>query len=406
MKYDILSIDEKSLTIKAEANQISAQKSSEINRYGVRRFENEKLFQTSRLGTADQARLIADTYEWGGPGTKHDFGFAPAHTETRKGKTVVRDFRSDFINGLKTLTQNHPDYVFSGHCMMQDSTTKFQSNYGIDLSTSGTICEWYYMYQRKGSGNMIDGYFGDTSINSIIDQSIKEHQPFLNRQGQTVKVTSGSMPVLMVDAAHAVGKLVESLYLNKYEEGAGLYSGKLGSHLFSNKITLLDNGYDPDHGNLRFFDGEGTVRANDLRLIDKGVFSNLMTDLRFGKKFSRASSGNGLRMYNRGVNLGPKGLRFEKGQTPWREIVKNLDRCLVAIVAAGGDSNDLGEYSSPVQIGFVLEKGEVIGQAPQLTVKTSVSDYLGKNLIDVSSDGFTAHAPSACIISNMEIQVN
>lgn len=76
------------------------------------------------------------------------------------------------------------------------------------------------------------------------------------------------------------------------------------------------------------------------------------------------------------------------------------------MIAAGGDSNDLGEFSTPVQVGYILEKGEVIGQAPQVTVKTSVSNYLGSHLIDVSSDGFTSNSPSTCVISEMDVFVN
>lgn len=406
MNYDILSIQEQATTLKIEANEVCSRKKSNIHRYGVRRFENGKVFQTSRLGKATNERLIADTQEWGGLGSDHEYGFAPAHTEVRTSESVNPSALIAFEEGLSTLRHLHPDFIFSGRCAVQNQSATMYSSYGLDLKTSGGICEWYYMYQRKGSSNMLDGYFGDNAEKTDIHDLIQRHSKFLKFQGKEIKLTNGRMPVLLVDNQEPLKKLIESFYINKYEEGAALYSGKLGEKLFSPKISLVDNGYDPSSGNFNFFDGDGVVRNHDLKLIDQGRFVSTISDLRFSKKFGKTSTGNGLRAYNRGISLSPRSLRFAKGETSWQSIVSKLDRCLVAMVTAGGDSNDLGEFSTPVQIGYILEKGEVVGQAPQVTIKTSVDSYLGKDLIDVSSDGFTPAYQSACVISEMEVFVN
>ncbi len=406
MDYDIFSIQEKSSTTKAEAGKISANKNQQIQRHGVRRFENGKVFQTSRLGAATQDRLIADTKEWGGPGTAHEYGFAHKSTESKSGIIANEKYLQDFVEGLDLLNSQHPNFVFTGQCTVQQQSISLQSSYGLDLKTSGGLCEWYFTYQRKGSGNMIDGFLAETGAKVDVKKEIQTHSAFLKMQNKSVTVRNGTMPVLFVEALQPLSKLLESFYIHKYSEGAALYSGKLGETLFSDKITLVDSAYDAESGAIRFFDGEGTVRKDDLPLIEKGRFNALMSDLRFGKKFNQTSSGNGQRVYNRGVTLGPRSLRFQKGQDTWKKIVGQLDRCLIAMVSAGGDSNDLGEFSSPVQIGYIMEKGEVIGQAPQVTVKTSIENYLGKGLIGVSSDGFTTYSPSACLISEMEVLVN
>lgn len=406
MDYDILSIQEKSSTTKAEAGKISANKNQQIQRHGVRRFADGKVFQTSRLGSASQDRLISDTKEWGGPGTTHEFGFAPKHTEARNGAVANEILLQNFTEGLDILNSQHPNFVFTGQCTVQQQDVSLKSSYGLDLKTTGGFCEWYFTYQRKGSGNMIDGFLAETGAKVDIKKEIQTHSAFLKMQNKIATVKNGTMPVLFVEAMQPLSKLLESFYIHKYSEGAALYSGKMGEKLFSDKITLVDSAYDPDSGAIRFFDGEGIVRTEDLTLIDKGRFNGLMSDLRFGRKFNKASTGNGQRVYNRGVTLGPRSLRFQKGQESWKKIVGQLDRCLIAMVSAGGDSNDLGEFSSPVQIGYIMEKGEVIGQAPQVTVKTSIENYLGKGLIGVSSDGFTTYSPSACLISEMEVLVN
>lgn len=407
MKYDILSIHEKASTLKLEANEISSLKNSDIKRFGVRRFEAGKMFQTSRLGEAKVEQLIADTKEWGGPGVPHDYGFSPAREESRTGISVSLDPINEFENRVMTLTSRYPQFVFSGKCSVTSSTTALYSNYGLDLKSSGGICDWYLIYQRKGSGNMMDGFIFESTAHPKIGKELEDQAEYLEAQSREAKITAGRIPVLLVDPTGPLKKLRESLVINRYREGSCLYANKFGQQLFSSQITLNDRAYIPEFGINQFFDGEGTVRANDdFTLIDQGRFTGLISDLRFGKKFNEPSTGNGIRPYSGGVSLMPRTLSFAKGQKPWREIVRGLDRCLVAVLAAGGDSNDLGEYSTPVQMGFVFEKGELVGRSPQVTIKTSLNDYLGKDLIAVASDSFSSSSPSASLISEMDILLN
>lgn len=102
----------------------------------------------------------------------------------------------------------------------------------------------------------------------------------------------------------------------------------------------------------------------------------------------------------------PRTMAFSKGTQSWQEIVKSLDKCLVAIISAGGDSNDLGEYSAPVQVGYVYEKGQLKGRSPQVTVKTNLLDYLGKDLIAVANNSFAPNSISSSVVSEMDIFIN
>jgi PmbA protein len=407
MEFDILSIHQKSATAQFEGNSFNALKNSEIKRHGLRRFENGRQFQSSRIGSASEDQLLAESREWGGPGTPHSHGFAPAHREKREGPDLVPGLTKEFEQSAREFILRHPDFVFSGKCTVTNGSISLRSSYGLDLGASGGSCEWYLAYQRKGSGNMFDGVLGETTAEPGFQSELAREEEYLVAQKREAKLSSGRMPVLFASAEEPIAKLIESFFVQRYREGTCVYAGKLGAQLFSPQITIFDQSYDPQHGIHQFFDGEGMVRPNEaLTLVDKGRFQSLITDLRFGKKYGLESTGNGVRAFNSGVSVGLRSLRFGKGNTSWRETLKGLDRCVVAIMAVGGDSNDLGEYSSPVQIGYVFEKGEIVGRAPQITVKTSVSEYLGNSLISVSSDGFTASSLSPCLISEMEVLVN
>jgi len=407
MNYDLLTIQESSSSIKSNAGKIDSFKNSDIQRVGIRRFEGGKIFQASRLGASTLDQLIADTREWGGPGIPHDYGFAPAAKESRKSEANISQVFEDFEACLEKVRTQFPEYVFKGGCEKSSSQISLTSDYGLDLHTSGSHSEWYIMYQLKGSGNVIDGYFGETSIQPQVKEVFDSQLKYLELKGKKAKLESGKLPVLFTAPTEPIDKLIESLRINTYQEKAGLFSGKMGEKLFHDKINLIDSAYDPRIGKISFFDGEGSLRKDDnLTLVKNGKITGLMSDLRFAKKYHSTSSANGRRAYNSGVNVMSQSLRFAAGEKPWQEILNSLDRCLVAVVAAGGDTNDLGEFSTPVQIGYIFEKGQLVGLAPQLTVKSTVSNYLGAGLIDVASNGFYRDSAGAAVISEMYILIS
>jgi PmbA protein len=406
MNYDILNIFNESETIKAENTVICSIKKSSTEKIGFRRFENGKFFQTSKVGSADLDQLMSESRKWGGHGLPMDYAFAQAVKDKKSDIGNSRQKVEEFKQGLEFLKQKYPQFVFNGSCASNQVRTTFKSSYGVDLESEGTQFGWYLIFQKKGSGNVFDGYFQGQGTDTDISGALKQGMNYLNTFDKVVEIKDGKYPVVMGDSDSQMSpfnKLTESFVANKYHDGAALFSSKLGQKLFSDKITLCDQAYEMKKNHPNFFDGEGTVRTSDLTMIEQGVFKNLFYDLRFADKYKTKTTGNGLRAYNQGVTLAPRDLYFKPGKRSWKDIIKDHDRCVVVNIAAGGDGNDLGEYSTPVQAAYVYEKGELIGRAPQITIKTSVQRALNEDLIDVSSDGFSGDTTKGIVVSMMDV---
>lgn len=407
MNYDILNISVKSEAVTVENSVVCSIKKSNIEKIGFRRFENGKIFQTSKVGTANLDQLMSDSKKWGGQGLPINYPFAQAVKDKKLDTVSYRHKLEEFKQGLDLLKERYPQFLFKGSCEINQTRTIFTSSYGVDLESEGSKLIWYFIIQKKGSGNAFDGVFQGHGIACDIQSILNQGMLYLDVFDQTVDIKDGKYPVIIADEDSQMGpfsKLSESFVSNKYHDGAALFSTQLGQKLFSEKITLCDQGYNMKKNHPEFFDGEGVVRTTNLVMIDQGVFKNLFYDLRFADKYKAKTTGNGLRPYNQGVMLAPRDLYFKPGKKSWKEIIKDHDRCIVVNIAAGGDGNDLGEYSTPVQASYVYEKGELIGRAPQITIKTSVKRGLNEDLIDVSSDGLAStDQGKGLVISMMDV---
>ena len=98
------------------------------------------------------------------------------------------------------------------------------------------------------------------------------------------------------------------------------------------------------------------------------VFLTLISDARNAKKYGVPATGNGQRNFDSGVMLRNNTLALSPGVKTTQVILNSLDKCLVIDMAAGGDFTDSGDFSTPVQVGFLLEKGKVVGRLLQITV--------------------------------------
>jgi PmbA protein len=94
------------------------------------------------------------------------------------------------------------------------------------------------------------------------------------------------------------------------------------------------------------------------------------------------------------------------GKRSTQEILKGLDNCIVVFMGDGGDFTDKGEFSTPLQLSYLVQKGEIIGRLPQLTVKTTTDEMFNTRLIEIASDGFQNDNLKPSLFSEMDVYVN
>ena len=98
----------------------------------------------------------------------------------------------------------------------------------------------------------------------------------------------------------------ESLYKNKTK-----LKDRVGEKCFAETVSLIDSGF---AGMGAFpFDGEG-VPSQDNIVVENGIFKSFLYDTYYGKKFSKPSTGNSVRLGLKDLPVcGRRGFYLEKG---------------------------------------------------------------------------------------------
>jgi len=188
---------------------------------------------------------------------------------------------------------------------------------------------------------------------------------------------SGAVPVLFT--ARAVGLLLQLLETavngKLVQKGASPLVGRLGDQVLGTEITIYDDGTRPFGDGTAAWDAEG-VPSRKTPVFERGVLRNYLFDLQTAGMLGAASTGNAGRGF--AATPGPDATNFvlEPGSATFGELLAGIERgLLVDEVIGGGQSNVLaGEFSVNVSLGFLVERGEIVGRVKDCMVAGNVFD--------------------------------
>lgn len=410
MKYDILTVTEEALSIEVTAGKITSYRNKNITKKGIRLFDGNKFYTSSFVGDITDDDLLAKANASKSIGINFDYNLSFYKNfkviDEQSLNSPVGAISSVISDTQEKLVGLSNKFVFNGKFNRSIYNMTLRDDQGNTLEKKYASNRWYYIFKEIGSANLFDGYFGQegSALNSsdVMEKSI----PFLESYKNEIDFKSGRYPVLMLDGDQ-LSKLSESLNAEQYFEGAALYSNKLNQKIFSDNFSLYDVNYSPEHGLFRQFDEEGTMRSSTrLPLIENGVIKNVISDLRHAKKFGIEATGNGQRSFDRAVSTKFNNLVIGAGKRSTQQILNNLDNCVVVLVGMGGEFTDKGDYSTPLQLSYLLQKGEIIGRLPQITVRTSINEMFNHGLIEIASDGFYKNSIQPSLFTEMDVIVN
>lgn len=296
----------------------------------------------------------------------------------------------EIVSGLLDRVRNDR-FIISNHFKFKKSLIRLRNSLGTDLSLSRSTWSCELFFKHAGSTSIMDGALAwsgrgvpsvdllEGQINLIFDAFEKPVELPVGTDGKVLVVFPHPEEVFF-------GKIDEEMTGRNYHEGTGLLSGKLGQRVFSEEVSIVDH-TTPEKGSRYMpFDLEGTLRTEPaLSLIDRGTMANLAYDLQSAAEFKARPTGNGFRGTESNAFTGFNTLLLQPGRRTIAELTEESPAVMPYLVT-GGEFLDDGSYSTPVQLGFLVSKGKIVGRLPQFGLSTSLTGALGDDFVAVSSD--------------------
>ncbi len=173
-----------------------------------------------------------------------------------------------------------------------------------------------------------------------------------------------------------LGHLAAAISGSSIARGTSFLKDRLGKAIFPEAVTVID---DPHrHRGLRSkpFDGEGI--ANRRRaLIENGVLTTWILDLRSARQLGLASTGHAARGTGGPPGPAPTNLWLEPGQVTALELIEDIAQGLYVTELIGFGVNGLtGDYSRGAA-GFWIENGELAYPVSEVTVAGNLIEMFG-----------------------------
>ncbi len=194
-----------------------------------------------------------------------------------------------------------------------------------------------------------------------------------------VQMKTGYFPVVF--SPEALGLLLESIEIaanaKTLYKGISVLSDKLGKGIASSSFTLVDNPILEKGLGSYPFDDEGVI-PDRLPIIENGIFKNFIYDLTTAKRLNCRSTGHGSRSTSSMPSPSFSNLIIGTGSSTFDEMIGSIKYGLyVCEFLGGGMSNMLaGDFSVNVELGYLVEEGQVKGRVKDTMLSGNVYDLL------------------------------
>jgi PmbA protein len=183
------------------------------------------------------------------------------------------------------------------------------------------------------------------------------------------KIASQTAPILFDRriATSLVGHLLGAINGSAIARGTSFLKNDLGRALFRPDITILDDPLRRRGLASRPVDGEG-LPTRRMKIIDSGVLTTWILDLRSARQLGLAPTGHGARALASPPSPSTSNVHMEAGARAPGDMMKDFKRGLLVTEFIGSSINMVtGDYSRGCS-GFWIENGEISYPVSEVTV--------------------------------------
>lgn len=291
------------------------------------------------------------------------------------GKTAIAQIRDQY-----------PEVLCSGELECEEDTTLLMNSKGLHCQYSDIAISYYFGVEWIRGEDFLAVYDGEYSRGKLQpDQIVQQLLQRLAWAKTNATATTGKVPVLFTPNAATLlwGTVVSALSGKRVQEKSSPWSDKIGQNVLADCLTLYQ---DPTLSPYDCpFDDEGTA-TQVLPLITQGRIEQFYSDRTTARLLGGQSTGNGFRP---GLGNYPTpslvNLIIEPGEGSLMDLIKQIDNGLLIDQSLGGGPDISGDFSINVDLGYRIEKGQIVGRVKDTMIAGNVYSLL-KQILALGSD--------------------
>jgi len=193
------------------------------------------------------------------------------------------------------------------------------------------------------------------------------------------KMPTGRVPVVFDPrvARGFISHLLGAISGPSIARGTSFLKEKLGQQIFPEAITLTEDPHLPRGHRSKPFDAEGLANRRHA-LIDKGVLTTWLLDLRSARQLGLHSTGHATRGTASPPSPGATNIWVEPGSMTPAELIADIKSGFFVTELMGMGVNGLtGDYSRGAA-GFWIEDGEIAFPVSEMTVAGNLNDMFAR----------------------------
>ncbi|MBN1967814.1 MAG: hypothetical protein JXR48_02325 [Candidatus Delongbacteria bacterium] len=314
----------------------------------------------------------------------------------------IEDFGRTFLEGLRKLSNK---FIYSNKIVLGKKFHEVKTNSGVELSSLTSELTSALVIKTIGSGNIMDGFlaFSENQIPNF-DKVYSEAE---------IVLSILSAPIIDYDQNEIeVAFMSNELFANFERDFSGLdymmknslFTDKLGDKVFSENVNIFETYEIKNPKRSVPYDDEYFIHEKPFILVENGVMKNLIWDRKNAAKYGKQPTGHGYRNYatNPAISFGGE-IMIDPYSGNFNDSCDKIT--LVPFITSGGDFLPNGDYSTPVQVGFYMKNGKIIGRSKPVTISGNLFKLLSNtNLTGVfTNDLFYSRRDYSVIKTIMSI---
>jgi PmbA protein len=189
------------------------------------------------------------------------------------------------------------------------------------------------------------------------------------------KMPTGHVPVFFDPriSGGLVGALLGAINGASVARGTSFLKDKMGQRIFSDAVTIVEDPHRARGLRSRAFDAEGLL-PQKRNLVDKGMLTGWLLDLRSARQLKLRSTGNASRGSGGPPSPSASNVYMEKGARTPADLMGDVKQGFYVTDTMGMGINGVtGDYSQAAS-GFWIENGEIAFPVNEMTIAGNLKD--------------------------------